>query len=73
MPETTPVAFRGYAGGKRMDLNHADFRLARRARFMFSLSAFGASACKLQAGSLGLELHRACARERMDGQVAEIR
>jgi hypothetical protein len=55
MPETTPVAFRGYAGGTRMALNHAVSRFSRRALFMDPFSAFGAFACKLQSGVTGLK------------------
>ena len=46
MPETTPVAFRGYAGGKRMELNHAFSRFARPALVMYSFSACGSPGCK---------------------------
>ncbi len=41
MPETTPVAFRGYAGGKRMELNHAASRAAKRTLIVSSLPALG--------------------------------
>jgi hypothetical protein len=47
MPETTPVAFRGYAGGKRTGLNHAVSLVASRAPIT-DLPAFGASSCKTQ-------------------------